>query len=44
MLSGTQKHAFWQYLDFETGHVEVLLATFSPQYGIASLITITVSS
>ena len=31
----------YEYLDFETEKVEVLLAYFSPQYGIASLITIT---
>ena len=30
-----------EYLDFETEKVEVLLAAFSPHYGIASLITIT---
>jgi len=40
--SAAEVQAFYpyNYLDFETQEVEVLLATFSPHYGIASLITI----
>jgi hypothetical protein len=40
-LSGAVAFYPNEYLDFETEKVEVLLAAFSPHYGIASLITIT---